>query len=75
MARAGGGILAAGVAGVAYASLIERNWFALRRFTVPALPAGARPIRILQVSDLHVVPGQRRRSSGCGGWRHSSRIS
>ncbi len=61
MARAGGGILAAGVAGVAYASLIERNWFALRRFTVPALPAGARPIRILQVSDLHVVPGQRRK--------------
>ncbi|MBP6995881.1 MAG: metallophosphoesterase [Phycicoccus sp.] len=60
-ARAGGGILAAGVAGVAYASLIERNWFALRRFTVPALPAGARPIQILQVSDLHVVPGQRRK--------------
>lgn len=61
MAQAGGGVLAAGVAGVAYAGLVERNWFALRRFMVPVLPAGARPIRILQVSDLHVVPGQRRK--------------
>ena len=53
--------MAAGAAGVAYASLIERHWFALRRVTVPVLPEGARPVRLLQVSDLHVVPGQARK--------------
>lgn len=56
-----GGLVAAGAAGVAYASLIERHWFALRRVTVPVLPEGARPVRLLQVSDLHVVPGQARK--------------
>jgi predicted MPP superfamily phosphohydrolase len=56
-----GGAAALGVGAVAYAGVVERNWFALRRFTVPVLPAGASPITVLQVSDLHLVPGQRRR--------------
>jgi predicted MPP superfamily phosphohydrolase len=55
------GIATLGVAGVGYASVVERNWFALRRFTVPVLAAGASPIRVLQISDLHLVPRQRRR--------------
>ena len=55
------GVAALGVGAIGYASVVERNWFALRRFTVPVLPAGARPLRILQVSDLHLVPRQRRR--------------
>ena len=55
------GVAALGVAGVGYASVVERNWFALRRFTVPVLAPGSRPLRILQVSDLHLVPRQRRR--------------
>jgi uncharacterized protein len=59
--KALGGLAAAGVAGLAYASLIERNAFALRRFSVPVLPAGTRPIRVLQVSDLHLVPRQPRK--------------
>lgn len=46
-------LLGSGVAVLAYASLIERSWFVLRTETVPCLPAGARPIRILHVSDLH----------------------
>jgi predicted MPP superfamily phosphohydrolase len=56
-----GALVATGVAGVAYAGLIERNWYALRRFDVPVLPAGATPIRVLQVSDLHLVPRQSRK--------------
>jgi predicted MPP superfamily phosphohydrolase len=55
------GVAALGVAGVGYASVVERNWFALRRFTVPVLAPGSRPLRVLQVSDLHLVPRQRRR--------------
>jgi predicted MPP superfamily phosphohydrolase len=55
------GVAALGVAGVGYASLVERNAFTLRRFTVPVLPAGARPLRVLQISDLHLVPRQSRK--------------
>lgn len=51
----------AGVAGVAYAGLVERNWYALRSATVPVLPSGAAPVRVLQVSDLHLVPRQERK--------------
>ena len=56
--RAVGGLVGAGVAGVAYAALVERTWFTLRRYAVPALPPGSAPVRILQVSDLHLTPGQ-----------------
>lgn len=59
--KAAGAVVGAGIAGIAYASIVERNWFALRRFEVPALPVGSSPIRILQVSDLHLTPGQRRK--------------
>ncbi len=59
--RTAGGLVGAGVAAVAYAALVERTWFTLRRFTVPVLPAGAAPVRVLQVSDLHLTPGQRKK--------------
>ena len=55
------GVAALGVGGIGYASVVERNWFALRRFTVPVLAPGAPALRILQISDLHLVPRQRRR--------------
>ena len=51
---------AAGAAAVGYASVIERNWFALRRFEIPVLPAGAEPIRVLHLSDAHLTPGRHR---------------
>lgn len=47
---------AVGVGCLAYASLFEVNAYTLRRVEVPILPAGARPIRVLQVSDLHLTP-------------------
>ena len=59
--RTVGGLVGAGVAGVAYAALVERTWFTLRRYAVPALPPGSAPVRILQVSDLHLTPGQSRK--------------
>ncbi|MHB8510615.1 MAG: metallophosphoesterase [Actinomycetota bacterium] len=38
---------------LAYAYLIERHWFALRRHVVACLPPNSAPIRVLHVSDLH----------------------
>lgn len=61
--RGATGLAAAGVSALAYASLVERNAFALRRYAVPVLPAGSRPLRVLHVSDLHLVPRQRRKIS------------
>ncbi len=55
------GALAAGAAGVGWASLVERHLYAVRRTVLPVLPEGAPPVRILHVSDLHLVPRQHRR--------------
>jgi predicted MPP superfamily phosphohydrolase len=55
------GVLGAGAAGLGYA-LLEARAFTLRHFTLPVLPAGARPLRVLHVSDLHLVPRQRRKA-------------
>ncbi len=54
------GVLGTGVAGVGYASIIERNWFHLRRYEVPVLAPGQRPLKILHISDTHLTPGRRR---------------
>jgi predicted MPP superfamily phosphohydrolase len=50
-----------GAATLAYASLVERNLFTLRRFDVPVLAPDAEPLRILHLSDLHLTPGQHRK--------------
>src|SRR2546423_9277081 len=59
------GVLALGsaVAGVSYASLIERNAFVLRELTIPVLAPGSLPLRVLHISDLHMRPGQRRKQA------------
>jgi predicted MPP superfamily phosphohydrolase len=44
-----------------YAAGFEARSFRLRRVTVPVLPPGMRPLRILQVSDIHMVSGQRKK--------------
>ncbi|MCF3960409.1 metallophosphoesterase [Streptomyces fuscigenes] len=54
-------IAAAGAAGVAYAAGIEVRSFRLRRVTVPVLPPGMRDLRVLQISDIHMVRGQRKK--------------
>jgi uncharacterized protein len=50
-----------GAATLAYASLVERNLFTLRRWDVPVLAPDAEPLRILHLSDLHLTPGQHRK--------------
>jgi predicted MPP superfamily phosphohydrolase len=55
------GFAVAGGATLAYASLIERNLFTLRRFDAPVLAPDAEPLRILHLSDLHLTPGQQRK--------------
>lgn len=49
---------AAGLATLTYA-LAEARSYRLRRVTVPVLPRGAPRIRVLQLTDLHLTPGQR----------------
>jgi predicted MPP superfamily phosphohydrolase len=51
-------VLATGAATVAYASLIERTHWTLRRFDVPVLAPGSRPLTVLHLSDLHMTAGQ-----------------
>jgi predicted MPP superfamily phosphohydrolase len=55
------GVGAVGAGSLAYASLYEVDAYVLRRVEVPILPRGARPIRVLQVSDLHLTPRNHRR--------------
>lgn len=55
------GVAAAVTAGVGYAAGVELRWFRLRRFEVPVLPPGRRPVRLLHLSDAHLTPWQRRK--------------
>ncbi len=52
--------LAAGGGLTAYA-LWEARQYTLRRVSVPMLPAGAEPLRVLHLSDIHLAPGQQRK--------------
>lgn len=49
---------AVGAACVAYGAGYEVRAFRLRQATVPVLPVGQRPLRVLHVSDLHLTLGQ-----------------
>ena len=40
--------------------VVERNWFALRKFEIPVLPPGTGPLRVLHISDAHLTPGRKR---------------
>jgi predicted MPP superfamily phosphohydrolase len=59
LARIGLGVTAATGAALCYAVGVERNRWALREATLPALAPGEAPLRVLHVSDLHMLPGQR----------------
>jgi predicted MPP superfamily phosphohydrolase len=49
---------AGGAAAFGYASVVERNWFTLRRVNVPVLPPDAAPLKVLHLSDAHLTPGR-----------------
>jgi len=50
-----------GLGTLAYAHL-ETKRFTLRRVQIPVLEADQAPIRLLHISDLHMVPGQKAKS-------------
>jgi predicted MPP superfamily phosphohydrolase len=52
--------VAGGATALGYATVIERNWFALRRVDVPVLPPDAAPLTVLHLSDAHLTPGRHR---------------
>ncbi|QIG44933.1 metallophosphoesterase [Nocardioides anomalus] len=57
---------AAGAGLTAYA-VWEARQYTLRRVSVPLLPAGARPLRVLHLSDIHMTPGQRHKQDWLAG--------
>ncbi|KOS55732.1 metallophosphoesterase [Rhodococcus rhodochrous] len=57
--RAAIGAAGAAVLGLGYATLVERNAFALREVTLPVLAPDASTLRVLHLSDIHMTPGQR----------------
>lgn len=59
--------VATGAAVTAYASLYERNRWTLRRFDVPLLAPGSAPLRVLQISDLHMTADQRAKQEWVAG--------
>lgn len=56
-ASVGGGLLAG--AGLTAYGFWEARQYGLRHEVLPILPKGARDIRVLHLSDLHLVPSQR----------------
>lgn len=59
--RAVGTLALAGAGALAWGALVEVRWYALRHVTVPVLPPGQDPLRVLHISDLHLTPTQRRK--------------
>src|SRR4029079_8035723 len=51
------------VAGIGYASIIERNAFVTREITMPLLTPGSTPLRVLHISDIHMRPNQKRKQA------------
>ncbi|MCE0485864.1 metallophosphoesterase [Ornithinimicrobium sediminis] len=52
------GVVGLGAGVLAWSTLVEPRAFVLRRAEVPVLPPGSAALRVLHVTDLHLVPGQ-----------------
>jgi uncharacterized protein len=59
--RSAATVAGAGAACVAYGTLVERRWYRVRRLPLPGVLRRPGRLRILQVADLHLVPGQEHR--------------
>lgn len=57
------GVAATAAAGLVYSAGYEVRSYRLRRFDVPVLAPGSRPLRVLHLSDLHLTPGLRGRAA------------
>ncbi|MET0832754.1 MAG: metallophosphoesterase [Actinomycetota bacterium] len=60
-ARLAGAVAVAGAACVGYGTLVERDWYRLRRERVEALDPGQAPLTVLHLSDLHMTASDARR--------------
>lgn len=54
---------ALGLGAVAWGAVVEVRAFALRQFTVPVLAPGSRPLRVLHLSDAHMLPSHGRKQA------------
>jgi uncharacterized protein len=63
LARLAGVAAAAAAACVGYGSLVERDWYRLRRERVEALAPGQPPLTVLHLSDLHMTAADTRRKA------------
>jgi predicted MPP superfamily phosphohydrolase len=61
--RLAAAVSGAGAVTLAYGGLVERNAFTVRRFDVPVLAPGTSPLRLLHVSDLHLMARQTRKQA------------
>ncbi|MEX0831694.1 MAG: metallophosphoesterase [Nitriliruptoraceae bacterium] len=61
LARAAASMLAAGLVCIAYGTAFERRWYRQRRIEVAGPLRGNGSLRILHLSDLHLIPGQQHR--------------
>lgn len=50
------GTAALGTAALAYGAFVEARWFRVRHEELRLLPAGAEPVRVLHISDIHLMP-------------------
>lgn len=53
------GATTAGAATIGYAAGVELHRWTLRQVQLPVLAEGARPLKVLHVSDLHLTPAQK----------------
>lgn len=63
LARGTAAVGALGLGALAWSALVEVRWYTLRRVTVPVLAPGSAPLRVLHVSDIHLVPRQTRKAA------------
>lgn len=51
----------AALGALAWGTLVERQLYAVRSHSIPVLPPGATPVRVLHLSDMHLAPWQNRK--------------
>ncbi|WP_243633022.1 metallophosphoesterase [Mycobacterium uberis] len=61
--RTGAVVFGSTAVGIGYASLVERNAFVLHELTIPVLTPGSTPLRVMHISDIHMLPHQRRKQA------------
>jgi predicted MPP superfamily phosphohydrolase len=61
LVKVAGGLATVGVGCAAYAAGYEVRAFRLRAVEVPCLPVGGEPIKVLHLSDIHLMPRQVRK--------------